>query len=638
VARAVRARERKLQGAKVVLDANRRNAVEVQQAAGLRALKLVLERAQRELEARLRDLTARGMGDQTFSAVQSRATLKQVELVLRQLVPGVSRVVLDAGVRAADQFASHTAEYMRAADEEFRGVGTQPLALRESAMMEAAMQGARSSILRRVASSGEEFGVDDAPHKAKAGVLGRYGVQAIGHFERTLQAGVVARKSRAEMAEDLRNDSPFLRGAPAHWAERIVRTELHHAANAAGLKALKSADEQLGDMLKILSCVFDDRTGADSIAVHGQVRRVDEDFETWFGPCEHPPDRPNDRAVTTPHRMSWPIPEYLRPHPWEEVLARWKVEGRKGPPPPRPLMSTVDLSLVGKEEAPEEEEKKPDSASAEPEEKLRTTEEWAGDMHDALTGVLDEKSHMLDQIDASQKTRSLLRERVVGAMGLRSFDVEGNRPNADNIRLMDDDPKALANHHWNGGISVNRTTMRDAVRGLAYARDGEAPMPGQQRALNVLVHEEVHGASPIRKEAYRGIGVVLEEAGTEILARRATRELLSLDPEDHPDLAMPKFEWHGENSWSQRSAPKYWSGAYDDFIMKIQARVARVMGQVKDMDRRIEDAFVEIRTAKDAEFSHPNHQADAFCKAKALGLTEEQQQKLRDGLNYEWGT
>ena len=343
---------KKARAAGDLLERNRREALALQQGAGLRDTRRLLERAQKDLQARLRVLETKGLGAQTFTRVQLEATLRQVEAVLRQLAPGLRQVIVGGAQRAADQAAAHTADYLRRADEAFRGAGVQPLALKEARMMSAAIEGSRASVLRRLASSGEP-GEDGEVHPAKRGILERYGVETIGHFERTLQKGVLARKTRAEMAEDIQRDSPFLRGAPAHWAHRIVRTELHAASSRAGWEAIRNADEQFGDdsMLKILSCVRDDRTAADSLASHAQIRRPDEPFETWFGLSQHPPNRSNDRDSVTPHRMQWPLPEYLKPVPWDVVLARWKQEGRKGSPPPRPLMSTVDLALIGKKES-----------------------------------------------------------------------------------------------------------------------------------------------------------------------------------------------------------------------------------------------------------------------------------------------
>lgn len=120
------------------------------------------------------------------------------------------------------------------------------------------------------------------------------------------------------------------------------------AFNRAGWEGTKEANRQLGDVVKVLSETFDERTGADSFAVHGQIRRNEEPFDSWYGQMMHPPARPNDRAVVTPHRKSWPIPEYLKPRTDGDVLARWRLEGRKGAPPPRPRQTTVPYSSFGR--------------------------------------------------------------------------------------------------------------------------------------------------------------------------------------------------------------------------------------------------------------------------------------------------
>lgn len=323
--------------ARDVLSANRDNAVQIAQGAGLKRTQKLLRDAQNDLNDRL---MAVGGSDDDFTRAQMRATLAQIQQVTRDLAGGMKDVVVDAGVQAAEAAAAHTVGYLSAADEAFKGVGTQPLALREASMFEAATDGARTSILMRLAA--------DEDHPARMGVLQRYGVSTIDHFEKTLQRGLLTRKSWSEMQEDLTDGSPFLQQAPAFWATRIVRTEVMGAYNRAGYESTKEADEQLGDMTKILSAVFDDRTGADSYATHGQIRRPEEPFETWYGEMQHPPDRPNDRGIVVPHRISWVIPKYLEWRTAEQIAMRWLYEGRKGKPPERPEMTTVDLSLFGK--------------------------------------------------------------------------------------------------------------------------------------------------------------------------------------------------------------------------------------------------------------------------------------------------
>lgn len=349
---------KKEQAAREVLDGNRARANRLIQESGAKETKALLEAAQKDLEKRL--LVAeglRGPGADSFTAGQLRATLAQVRAVQVNLNRGLKGLLLDQVPKAGEMGADGTAKYLAAADNAFRGIGTQPLALKTARMLSAGSQGSEASILSRLA------GDDTSP--AQMGVLQRYGMNVIDNFQTTMQKGLVARKSLAEMREDITADSPFLQGAPRHWADRIVRTELAGAHNRGQWEAIREADGQLGDMCKILSAVFDDRTAADSYAVHGQIRRPDEAFETWQGFFQHPPARSNDRESVTPHRVVWPIPPYLAWREESEVAARWQAEQPKKSRvkremPPRPVMTTIPLSDFGKPATSSSESEKPE--------------------------------------------------------------------------------------------------------------------------------------------------------------------------------------------------------------------------------------------------------------------------------------
>lgn len=320
---------------------DRRSALALVRDVGDARARKVLEASARDLRRRLKDaLGEGGPGDGSFTATQLRTALAQVEAVLKTTVKGLRTAVEDGAAAAVDKATAQTAEFMRRADEQFRGVGVQPLALDEASMFERAKSGVESSILNRLTARGTKT--------QQAGVLARYGAETTRAFEEQLQLGVATGKSWEDMSDALTERSPFLQGKPGHWAVRIVRTEVMGAFNKAGLEAVKDADEQLDDMLKVLCASFDDRTGADSFAVHGQIRRPDEPFESWYGLYQHPPNRPNDREVVVPHRMSWPIPPYLAWRSPGEIAARWRKEGRKGPVPKRPLMTTVPLESIGR--------------------------------------------------------------------------------------------------------------------------------------------------------------------------------------------------------------------------------------------------------------------------------------------------
>lgn len=303
----------------------------------------VLERAQRELNERLQQAIAPGgAGVDSFTANQLRATLEQVRAVLGPLTQSLKSNMLELGLQAAATSALDTAAYVQAAEDEY-GLG-RLLPLDTAALVDVAVSGTDASLARRIAS--------DPNHPGKPGVLARYGLATMGKFEESLQQKLIQGKPWDAVKADLVSSSPFLQQQPAFWAERLLRTETMFASNKGSFETFKQVEGIVGEMLKILVATFDDRTGADSYAVHGQIRRTSEPFESWFGPYMHPPNRPNDREVVVPHNMSWPLPPGLKPLSDGAVAGRWAQEGRKGSPPPRPLMSTVDVEMIGKVQPP----------------------------------------------------------------------------------------------------------------------------------------------------------------------------------------------------------------------------------------------------------------------------------------------
>jgi hypothetical protein len=343
-----------------VLRESRRQTLAFAQQAGVDRVRQVLARAQRELEARLAHAEGLGgPGGGSFTAVRLRALLAQVRHVTTNVQRGLKTTLVDSGKQAADHGAQSVVDQLEAGERTHKGAAA-PLQLEEAALYEAAREGSGGALLRRIAG--------DPDHPGRPGVLERYGLATVGHFEEVLQKSMVAQTPWEQVKNELREKSPFLQGAPAFWAERIVRTETMATQNRAAWDANRVAQEQLGDVVKILAATFDDRTSADSWCQHGQIRRPEEAFQWWSGFYQHPPNRPNDREVVVTHRISWPLPPYLAWKSDAEVAARWRAEGRKGRPPKRPKMTTVPLEQFGKSEAPTTPQgdpgKKPEMAEA----------------------------------------------------------------------------------------------------------------------------------------------------------------------------------------------------------------------------------------------------------------------------------
>ena len=320
------------------------DAAEFTKVSGMERIQKVLARAERQLVQRLSQAEGlKGAGRDSFTGMQARIALKQVRATTRFVQKGIRDTLVGLANDSAEEAGENLADFMRRADEMFRGIGTAPIAIDTAKMIDVATAGVNSSVLSRLASSGEPIaGADMHAHPAKAGILERYGTQTIAHFQDILQAGVIAKTSAREMREQLLEIHAFsgksfeAGGSPAMWAKRIIRTESMAIRNRATLESTRSLDNQIGGIVKIITSVFDNRTGADSYAVHGQIRRPEEAFQSWYGFYQHPPDRPNDRSCQVAFNVTWPLTPMLYPKSRSDAAKVWAREKRKGEMPPFP--------------------------------------------------------------------------------------------------------------------------------------------------------------------------------------------------------------------------------------------------------------------------------------------------------------
>lgn len=328
-----------------ILDSARRAALAYASDTSNGALLELMKRAQGDLRSRLQGIS---ITDKSFTAVQMRAVLAQIEKIMMMVKSDLLDVVVSGSDRVGENGAQSVVKYLKTADDQFQGIAGFGLSLNTASVLDAAVSGTRASVLRRVMS--------DSEHPGNPGVMERYGEAVVGFFERTLQKSIITQKPWADVRAELITGSPFLQQAPMYWAERIVRTEYMAAHNVAAHKAMETVNESSPiEMVRILCATFDDRTAADSYAVHGQIRRMNEAFESWFGKYMTPPNRPNDREVVVPHHPAWTLPVTLVPKTDAEVAERWRFEKRKGSPPPRPLMSTVNLAELATVKKPDPE-------------------------------------------------------------------------------------------------------------------------------------------------------------------------------------------------------------------------------------------------------------------------------------------
>lgn len=273
-----------------VLDLQRAQLRGLVELRGVKRLRGIYETSRAELEQRLASLRRRGMG-QSFSAHHARTMLIQVNQALLDF-QGKLGAHLTANGKIAGQLGQrHLINSIKKLEKKFSGHAP-------------VLQAEQAAVLQRVFS------------KTQPALLNRY------KKSERLYGRPVVKKIREQLALSLAQgqtvDEAVDRVAGVggvfdgqRWrAERIVRTELSYTYGVVQYRQMQEVRKELPDLERKLIATFDDRTGADSKELHGQVQPMGEPF-VWEKPngerVEYmmPPNRPNDREVVIPWRPAW---------------------------------------------------------------------------------------------------------------------------------------------------------------------------------------------------------------------------------------------------------------------------------------------------------------------------------------------
>jgi hypothetical protein len=138
--------------------------------------------------------------------------------------------------------------------------------------------------------------------------------------------------------------------------------------------------------------------------------------------------------------------------------------------------------------------------------------------------------------------------------------------------------------------------------------------------LSTILHEETHGASKGRSTSYQGVGVGMEEALTELIARRATRDFLGVkfDPRrpGSAPLEPPVRITSAEKTY------KGGNGSYNGYIRGLFNIVAEHTGH-DDIHERIEEAAIKVRQwGKGEAYTKPEEQAADFVRYLRSGIDD----------------
>lgn len=304
-----------------------------------RAQEAHVERLNRAIDvggvARLRKVYDQAQGDlerkitKSIKRSSSPFTVQQYRLMLAQLRQGqieIARHLGDASAAATIETQTAAIQSLVATvkriDKQHGTVTDIRMPIEEIARFAGVTHPKRSSLL--------------VQNRASMAVHGAKLIRSLeGELAQSLAAGETNGDAIDRVAK--RGDMEFWR------AERIVRTEQAYAFNATQHAAVHETAKSVGqlyerwtELVTDSGSPMDDRVGADSVAMHGQVARPGESFvmPPWAatihltnrygkskvgpdllgGSWDHPPNRPNDRATLMPWRPEWGVPG-------------WRVEG-----------------------------------------------------------------------------------------------------------------------------------------------------------------------------------------------------------------------------------------------------------------------------------------------------------------------
>lgn len=308
-----------------------------------REMLAVLREADRALAQRLARLgRAFGGGPARFTESQALAYQQQIRVAIDRVKRAGVPITQTAADGAMAQGVERTIGVLAELEGVFRGVGVPPAfeaAMRQSSVL----RGTRASLFSSVPTSFDRYGAAMAQQFQKVLRNGLLTGMTVDQMTDALvrhggPKGLVslrARKTAAGTIERiLEGDIPEgLFQRHRYWAERIVRTEVAYAYNGASHATLQASVGAGLPLKKKILAHFDNRTAADSIAVHGQVRDVDDLFQDGAGRrYKHPPARPNDRETVIPWSEDWDETPSTRPPTKRDERGAVKTATGQGTP------------------------------------------------------------------------------------------------------------------------------------------------------------------------------------------------------------------------------------------------------------------------------------------------------------------
>lgn len=278
---------------------------------GVRQLKSVYDAAQAKLTSQIARAVRANRGD-SFSAYQMRVAQAQLRqgqaLIAKRMAGDMGPLSKQAQEAALNGLIDDVARLSRA----FTGSEV-TLPIDEAARFAGVVDARRSSLMKMHQNS-----------------MARYGANIVQQAEHRMAVSLLTGESSSATMDAVASliDGEWWQG------ERIVRTEMAFAFNAAHYDGIKESGDEVPELKQRweencndAGLPLDDRVAVDSIAMHGQVTEAGGLFtmprtapfpdakgktqvpehlvgEQW----PFPPNRPNDRSVLSPWMADWGVP------------------------------------------------------------------------------------------------------------------------------------------------------------------------------------------------------------------------------------------------------------------------------------------------------------------------------------------
>jgi hypothetical protein len=272
----------------------------------LKGMQRLYTSAQSALEKKLADAIKSGRKDTmtVYQMTQLKAQIREGQArIAASMANAMKPLTKDTQAEAIRQ----AAKTITTLEKKFTGAEL-VLPLEEAATFSGLIEGRSSSLIRMSQTS-----------------FARYGSTLTAKMEQELATSLMTGETPMDAIDRV------MGVASNEWwqAERIVRTETAYAFNASHADAIEEASSELPDLYQRWTEYVDDKTGQpldarvgeDSLVLHGQVVQAGGQFimppdprvsqKMWNQRYDHPPNRPNDRAVLLPWRKGWDAPAWI---------------------------------------------------------------------------------------------------------------------------------------------------------------------------------------------------------------------------------------------------------------------------------------------------------------------------------------